>query len=156
VLPGDAVEVAGLLQGSGAERYLDGSNCGAFVTTPGPGAPGPLSLSGANLGGTQFNALTPGVLGALGPNNIGLFVRAYGKVTQRQTSEPKYFYIDDGSGLRDGTTTVVADNVVVRSSDAPSSYPEGSYLAVTGISSLFDAGGLRPQILPCSVEILAP
>lgn len=154
-LPGDSVEVAGLLQGSGAERYLDATNCGIFVTRPGPGAPDPMSFAAGNLGGTQFNALTPGVLGALGPNNIGLLVRVYGVITQRDPSN-QYFYIDEGSGLRDGTTTGVTDNIGVRISGDPSSYPEGSYIAVTGISSLFDAGGLRPRILPTGVEILRP
>jgi hypothetical protein len=135
---------------------MDGANCGVIKTTPGPGVPGSVVIPNASLGGVLFNSYTPGVVGGIGPNNIGLYVTAYGLVTQRQTTDPKCFYIDDGSGLLDGTTTGGVDNVGVRVVADPASYAAGSYVTVKGIVSCFDSSGLRPQILPVSVQISRP
>ncbi|MDO8587468.1 MAG: hypothetical protein Q7T82_10545, partial [Armatimonadota bacterium] len=142
VAAGDEVDVCGVMKGSEAERYVDATGCGIIKTTPGPGLPGAVVLPNASLGGAALNSYTPGVTGGMGPNNIGLYVTAYGAVTQRQTTDPKYCYIDDGSGLKDGTTTGGAENVGIRVIADPASYPEGCYVAVEGISSCFDSGGL--------------
>ncbi|MDO8587370.1 MAG: hypothetical protein Q7T82_10045 [Armatimonadota bacterium] len=156
VAPGNEVDVCGVMKGSGAERYMDGANCGVIATTPGPGLPETVSLPNTSIGGAEMNSYSPGVVGGIGPNNLGLYITAYGVVTQRQTTDPKCFYIDDGCGLRDGTTTGGAENVGVRVVADPASYPEGCYVAVTGISSCFDSGGLVRQILPVNVQILRP
>jgi hypothetical protein len=69
-------------------------------------------------------------------------------------------YVDDGSGLRDGTKTNGVDNVGVRVSANPSTYPAGCYVAVTGISSCFKDNGenIRRKLLPLTggVQILEP
>ncbi|MDO8588392.1 MAG: PKD domain-containing protein [Armatimonadota bacterium] len=153
--PGDAVDVCGVMCGSGLERYLDATGRPVFKAS-GPGGPDSVILGNASLGGANLNGYTPGVVGGLGPNNVGLLVTAYGKVTQRQTTDPKYFYIDDGCGLKDGTTTAGVENVGVRVLADPSGYAEGSYVAVTGISSCFDSGGLRRQILATEISVLQP
>lgn len=62
----------------------------------------PLAMSNRALGGRDLNQYTVGVVGGFGPNNIGLLVRTWGKVTWVDTAN-QYFYIDDGSGLKDGT-----------------------------------------------------
>jgi len=81
-------------------------------------------------------------------------VTVCGVVTQRQTIDSLYFYIDDGKGLLDGTTTVGVANVGVRVMADPNSLTTGSHVAVKGIASCFDSSGLRPQILPVSIQTL--
>jgi hypothetical protein len=147
VNPGDQVDVCGVIKGSGAERYLDGAGGGVMRTTPGPGGPRPVMMSSASLGGADLNPYTPGVMGAMGPNNIGLLVTLMGTVTQRDPSG-QYFYVDDGNGLLDGTQTAGVDNVGIRVKASPAFYAESSYVALTGISSCFsDAGQLKRQLL---------
>jgi hypothetical protein len=153
VTAGDQVDVCGVMKGSGSERYLDCSS-NPVMEAPGPGGPYPVAMSASTIGGMALNASTPGVVGGIGPNNIGLLVTAYGKVTQRQTIDPKYFYIDDGSGLKDGTATGGIENVGIRVIADPASYPEGSYVAATGVISCFTSSGLRPQMLPQTIQLL--
>lgn len=156
VAAGDQVDVAGFMQGSALERFIDCTGNGVIKTT-GPGGPYPVALAALSVGGVDLNTNTHGVAGGLGPNNIGLHVRACGKVTQVQTTTPKYFYIDDGSGLKDGTTTPATggvENVGVRVADPASFPPEGSYVAVKGVISCFSSSGRRPQILPREIQTL--
>ena len=63
-------------------------------------APAPLYLSANAIGGSALNQYTPGVSGGSGPNNIGLLIRTYGKVTFVDSAN-RYFYIVDGSARRD-------------------------------------------------------
>jgi len=113
-----------------------------------------VAISGESLGGVQLNSWAPGVTGGSGPNHLGLLVTVSGKVTQRQTTPPVHFYIDDGAGLKDGTLTGGIENVGIRIDADPSGYDEGSYVAVTGISSCFESSGLKPRILPTATSIL--
>ena len=154
VSAGDQVDVCGVIKGAGAERYLDGSGNGVIKAT-GPGGPYPMALGTAAIGGATLNSNTPGVVGGVGPNNIGLLVTVFGKVTQRQTTGSMYFYLDDGSGKKDNSTTTGADNVGVRIVADPTSYVAGSYVCVQGIVSCFSSSGLRPQILPVNIQPLA-
>ncbi|MDO8588701.1 MAG: glycoside hydrolase family 9 protein [Armatimonadota bacterium] len=148
VTPGNYVDVAGLMKGAGAERYIDCTGNVVTLTTPGPGVPPSVVMTNASVGGAALGTYAPAVVGAIGPHNIGSAATVYGRVTQRKTTDPKYFYIDDGCGIRDGTTTDGAENVGVRVIADPASYPADCYVAVTGIASCFDSGGLRPQMLP--------
>lgn len=152
---GNEVDVAGPMKGAGSERYLDATGNGVMVVSSGA-ASGPVAFSNATLGGRALNTYTPGVVNGLGVHNIGTYVTVYGKVTQRDPSS-QYFYVDDGSGIRDGTQTEGSDNMGVRIPADPGLYSVGSYLVVTGISSCFDSGGLRPLVLPTSIQtLLAP
>jgi hypothetical protein len=56
-----------------------------------------------SLGGSDFNASTPGVTGVPGLYNIGLLVRIAGSVSYSSVtdSNAKFFYLDDGSGATD-------------------------------------------------------
>ncbi|MDO8587371.1 MAG: hypothetical protein Q7T82_10050, partial [Armatimonadota bacterium] len=154
VTAGEEVDVCGVMRGSGSERYLDCTGNPVMTTSPGPGVPGPFAAASSALGGAELNSFTPGVVGGIGPNNIGSFVIAFGKVTQRKTSAPKYFYIDDGCAIGDGTDTGGVENVGMRIAGDPASYAEGSYVFVMGVVSCFDSAGLRPQILPTEIQIL--
>ncbi|MDO8587870.1 MAG: NBR1-Ig-like domain-containing protein [Armatimonadota bacterium] len=157
VAPGNEVDACGVMKGSGAERYVDTTGCGIIKTAPGPGLPNTVVLPNASVGGADLNAYTLGVDGGIGPNNIGLYVTACGRVTQRQSADPKYFYIDDGCGLIDGTQMAGVDNVGIRINADPAGYPQGAYVVVTGVSSVFsDAGQLKRQVLPSEVRVLAP
>jgi hypothetical protein len=152
---GQKVDVVGLMSGQGMERYLNPSGNAVKVTDAGPITIGPAALNNKAVGGANLNAYTPGVVGGTGPNNIGLLVRVFGKVTQRDPSL-QYFYIDDGCGLKDGTKTGTVDNVGIRIKTNPTNYASGSYVVVTGISS--PATGLRRQVLPLAggVQIVKP
>ncbi|MDO8588391.1 MAG: PKD domain-containing protein [Armatimonadota bacterium] len=154
VTTGDEVDVCGVMKGSGAERFLDAAGNAVIKTTPGPEAPAPIVLASSAVGGVDLNPLAPGVVAGVGPNNVGSLVRVFGKVTQRRTTDPKYFYIDDGCGLKDGTTTGGVENVGIRVIADPASYPTDSYVSVTGIISCFDASGLRPGALATSAQTL--
>ncbi|MDO8588416.1 MAG: hypothetical protein Q7T82_15420 [Armatimonadota bacterium] len=156
VTAGAYVDVAGLMKGAGAERYIDCTGNAVALTTPGPGVPSSVVMTNASVGGAALGTYAPAVVGAIGPYNIGSMVTVYGIVTQRKTTDPKYFYIDDGCGIRDGTTTDGAENVGVRIIADPAGYPVGAYLAGIGIASCFDSSGLRPQMLPVSARILYP
>ncbi|MEN6356765.1 MAG: hypothetical protein ABFD83_06740 [Armatimonadota bacterium] len=77
----------------------------------------PIAMNNRAIGGGALNAYTPGVQNGAGANNIGLLIKTWGKVTWVDTSN-EYFYIDDGSALKDGSTHidngVEKDNVGVR------------------------------------------
>lgn len=144
------------MAGTGAERYIDCTGNTANVTDPGPTSVNPVALNTAGIGGSRFDTHTPGVVSGAGVNNIGLLIKVFGKVTQRQTTAPKYFCVDDGKGLLDGTTTGGVPNVGVRITADPASYAQGSYVTVKGIVSCFNSGGIRPQIMSVDVQTLRP
>lgn len=150
---GQKVDVMGAIRGQASERYMDCTGYSVTVTDP---SPAPLHISAIgnlSLGGATLNGLAPGVLAAQGPNNLGLLIYAYGKVTQRDRSL-QFFYIDDGSGRSDGTQTetsvgVFEPSVGVRVKADPTNYAKGSYVGVTGISSCYtDAGVMKALVVP--------
>ena len=78
VLDGQEVDVVGSMKGANAERYIDCSGNAVSRNTPDPGVVWPIGMANASLGGVDLNVLTPGVEGAIGPNNIGLLAIRYG------------------------------------------------------------------------------
>lgn len=144
---GKLIDISGTLATSNGERKLTGASV-FTVSTPGP--PKPLAMACSAVGGCALNQYTPGVTNGVGPNNIGLLVRVWGRITAVDSSTGnKFFYIDDGSGLEDGT---FPDRKGLRVTwinlwNAPN--PQvGKYALVTGIVSCFQSGGrMCPQIL---------
>ncbi len=136
---GSRVTVAGV-----ASTTNDGERCinaSAAVRTA-SGSIAPLAMNNASLGGADWfydplrGTGQRGVVGGIGPCNIGLLVRTTGVVTEQTGSGIK---ISDGSG---------ADMAVsVPSSISP--VPVGSYVAITAISSCTKApdGSLHPLLL---------
>jgi hypothetical protein len=136
---GNRVTLTGLLATSGGERRLQAVEI-ASVTA---GTPlDPLVMGNRALGGTGLNAYTPGVAGAIGPNNVGLLVTVYGRVTGIADD---HFFIDDGAGLRESGSQTPG----VRVQAAPEGLRSGETVAVTGISSIQSAGSdYRRLLLP--------
>lgn len=130
--------------------------------------PTPLGMSNRDLGGGDFNVLTRGPVGGSGSNNVGLFVRAWGEVTELG---PGYFYIDDGASVTDGTAAAgvrvslagyqpcvpsVGDRVAITGLSGLGTYDEGHGLARTmRVSSCEDVTTIRPAGPPTGVAALA-
>ncbi len=137
VLPGDKVDIQGTIPtNASGERFISGTS----ITPSGEQTIiKPLLVSNMRIGGADwyYDSVTKagqqGIAGAIGLNNIGLLVTTAGRVTYSNTT---YFYIDDGSNLRDNSGHVgvkVLGTVPV----APGEDPVGKYVIVTGISSCF-------------------
>ncbi len=86
----------------------------------------PLAIRVADIGGCAVGESTPTIGNCKVTRNVGLLVRTWGRVI---TSGDSWFYIDDGSRVRDcrGNCGV---KVLARGK-----WPVGSFVAVTGISS---------------------
>ncbi|MBP6965696.1 MAG: hypothetical protein KBC96_14980 [Armatimonadetes bacterium] len=129
VSEGTEVRVAGTLGTSNGERQITASD--VFIASTGNQLPGPLG----NIERSLMIGLDP----------TGLLVRTWGKVTQVGDG---YLYIDDGSGLKDGTSTGAEENVGVRVICDPAGYSSGDKVEVTGISSCFQTpSGIARRIL---------
>jgi hypothetical protein len=147
---GDTVNVSGRMTRSGDERMIEATD--VTVTAHGP-AVAPLGLNQRLLGGGPHwvYAGPPargqvGVEGGSGVNNIGLLVRMWGRVTQVGDG---YLYLDDASGLKDGTLTGSTENRGVRIICVPGNYIPGDLYQVNGVSSCFrtPAGKVARRIL---------
>jgi len=108
ILSGQGVTLGGLATVTGqmvldnGERALLAASVSATSGVP-ENIPGPLLLPNRSLGGGDYFWHTNGencgqqrVTGASGLNNIGLLVRACGRVVERDAT---WFTIDDGSGV---------------------------------------------------------
>ena len=154
---GDAIGARGfMMTDADGERYL----LADWAESHGTGNVSVFAAGNASLGGVDWNYNTVtkagqrGVAPLRGANNVGLLARVWGKVTQRDMTDLAYFYIDDGSGLLDGTDTEGEANVGLRVMADPRPYAQGSYVLVTGISSCFyTSGSQQPRILPRTGEI---
>ncbi len=112
------VNVYGTLDSTGTQRAL----VAGYIEDLGTASPiSALGMIERTLGGAGFNASTPGISSGTGLYNVGMLVRVAGVVTFADTGDPqnKYFYIDDGSGLSDGSHAGV--KVLCGAIDPPSS-----------------------------------
>lgn len=146
--PGSRVTIVGTLASTGGERRIE-------PVLERWGTPGaevrPYFMLTRSLGGSDLNSHSPGIPGSYGPNNIGLLVKIYGTVKNVGSN---YYYLDDGAGLKDGTTTDSEDNVGVRVMAPPGSLATNDRIPLVGISSVFLDGSqpLRALIPPgCSM-----
>jgi hypothetical protein len=130
VAPGDEVDICGVMKGAGAERYMDCTGNPVMTTSPGPGGPYPVAMPATALGGIALNGYTPGVDGGLGPNNIGLLVTVFGRVTVTGSG---FFYLDDGSGVIDPRVDPYKGLKVIDAAHSPGA---DEYWMVTGISTV--------------------
>jgi hypothetical protein len=142
---GQKVDVGGTLQTIGSERRI-GSACATITVASGTAQP--VDLANWAVGGQNWlydsgtGAGQRGCANSLGLNNIGLLVTTCGKVGQIGAG---YLYLDDGSGLLDGTTTSGQPNRGIRIVCNPAGFAVNQYLGATGLSSFFISG---PNMLP--------
>lgn len=150
VTEGKRVMVRGMLRTVNREREIAAET----VTQGGVvGQVQPLAMNIPALGGGAFS-LQEGILGSFGLNNIGMLVKIAGNVTQVGTD---YFYIDDGSGIQDGTLTGTTPNIGVRVAWPGMGLSSDQFLAVVGISSGFiNDGNFLRCILPRRTSDIQP
>ena len=127
---GDIVGVGGVLKlDPNDERRIDG----VVALTGATASVLPVSMTNASVGGGPWlYSASPakgqsGITGAAGLSNIGLLVKAWGRVSAIDATS---FAISDGSGV----------DVVVSVPSGLSVPPGGCYVAVTGISSCRKVG----------------
>lgn len=151
LIPGDRIWLVGNMTTIDGERAIINA-IPAFLFH---GQPiDPLAMIGRSLGGSDPGSQIEAVFGARGLGNVGLLVRVAGRVGQTDPSG-SYFYLDDGSGLLDGTLTGGAANAGVRVGGDGRDYTPAERLVVTGISSCFkdDAGRLQRRLRPISIRV---
>ena len=131
--------------------------CGAVAAV----VPDPLVMTNKMVGGGKFNDYTPGVADGKGLHNIGLLIQTSGKVVAGSTNTTdKYFYINDGSDLKDGLGVVVGlrvsyANLATGKSITPPA--DNTYVVITGISSTTDLSGrIIPTLRPREQTDIAP
>ena len=93
---GSLVTVTGTIHTGAGVRIIDNPT----VAVTGSTTVRPVALINKSVGGSSFNADTPGVTGGIGLNNISLLIQTWGRVTYVGID---YFYLDDGSALLDGS-----------------------------------------------------
>ena len=98
----------------------------------------PLSISGRQLGGTDYGLYQKGVYKGYGLNNLGLLARCAGRITYTDFT---CFYLDDGSRLRDGSGHTGVR--VIWNEDKPD---VGTFVVVTGISGCFIPDGTSRRV----------
>lgn len=139
---GQTVAVQGFVTYEGGEKILN-----AVATSLGGNGtiPRPLAMPNESMGGDSMP-------GAVGLTNTGLLVTIWGRVTDRGTDELglDYFYVDDGSGVWDGTYLPDGSRRLGVRVSISYVYPEiGSYVRVTGVSSVQVINGApRRRLLP--------
>lgn len=157
LVDGDRASIYGsVLTTSAGERYISATT----VTRAGSAMVSPIGMGNKAIGGADwlFNSEIGcgqrGVVDPHGPNNIGMLVRTTGRVTY---SKSGVLYIDDGSGLLDGS-----GNRGVRVSASGLALPPiDSFVRVTGISTCYAGSDtrLRRQLLvrhQSDIAILEP
>lgn len=149
VTPGTKITVYGTLATYQGERIIKA----AIISPEGAGNIAPVGMSNKRIGGGDW-AYDPalktgqmGITGASGLNNIGLLVTVWGKVTY---SESGFFYIDDGSGIKDGSGHT---GIKVYGSVPTTGNPVDKWVKITGISSCEKLGANLIRIIrPCDAD----
>lgn len=136
---GDRLSVAGKVGTYNNEKYL---NEPAVELHESGLTVAPLAIRTDALGGVGWGAgCAVGITGAAGLHNLGLLVRTFGRVTYAY-STGKYFYLDDGARVYDGTSSG-RYGIRVYYGEAAGSFTcpsAGDYVIVTGISGLRKIG----------------
>jgi hypothetical protein len=131
--PGQTARIFGYVKtNADGERTIDASWA---MADGGAATIKPLLMTNKALGGSDMAAPNgqKGVVGGTGLNNIGLLVRAAGKVVERDPAPtPAWFKINDGSN-------VMLKVIVPAGGSAPGL---NTFAAVTGVSSCYKSAGL--------------
>ena len=127
------------------ERFVNATTAVQSAPPNHIGTVTPLCMNNKAIGGGTFGsqegiwewAVTQNqLIPTVGLNNIGLLVKVYGQVT---VSDPtgSFFYIDDGSDLRDGMLIDDKEAVGVPVYCEGAMYSNGQFLTVIGVSSCY-------------------
>lgn len=135
LVDGDVVEVLGRLTTLNGERCIRGAT---LTRTSHRDPLAPLGLLNRDVGGTPLGQKS-GVDGGRGLNNLSLLTTVWGKVRSVGWT---YFYIDDGSGLYDGSG-LDGLKIVCGSMLKPA---RGKFVRITGISSCEQPAGASVTI----------
>lgn len=138
VSEGDLVNVYGTLSTINGERAIISPT--VEVIGSGCAVPKPKSMPNRNVGGEPLGSYVAGVLGGSGPNNLGMLITTWGRVTNVD-STAKTFSIDDGSGRQTLGIPGLRVHCGGRAGGTNLILPEiGDYVLVTGISTSFSSG----------------
>gem|GEM_PF-1865318 len=122
--------------------------------------PKPIGISNKSIMGGASD-VQPGRTGGTGLNNLGMLVHVWG-TTSVQTNwyvdydGRYYFYIDDGSGLMDGTSTDGVPNIGIRVYFAVTAPMLGDACSVTGILTTQSVNGTTIPIILSDEVLTAP
>ena len=120
------MRVTGTLLVEDGEALIDATDVQVLIPAGVP--PSPCALSNGALGGTGFG-VQPAVGPGVGLNNVGLWIRAWGKIVGGDRTT--FIMIDDGSGrTTDGLPGVMCYLPVGQT--VP---PEAEYAIATGVSA---------------------
>ena len=157
---GGAWTVHGVTATVDGERVIDARDGSLAQTSAEPTAPGPMGMSNKSSGGAEYGmqgaVVDDAASGrmAVGLNNVGHYVKIVGKVTAvfETGFYDGYFYVDDGSGLDDGSgSTGVrcrAWPMYWSASHLPDILPFlGDYVAVTGVMGVTQITGVNARFL---------
>ncbi|MCE5323841.1 TIGR03790 family protein [bacterium] len=139
VMEGDVVTVVGNLATISGERSIEATSVEILESQTKEAKP--FGMPNKSVGGSDINEYTLGVTDGCGLRNIGILIRTWGTVTYVGDYQEDFFYIDDGSGLEDGSG-YDGIRVVSRSLSKP---VYGQKVCVTGVSS---CKHLNTKIIP--------
>ena len=139
----DVVNIEGDLTTESGERSISATSVAVVhqLLTPLK----PFAMPNGALGGGDLTPDTKGVTGGVGARNVGLLVTTWGRVTYVGGADEEFFYIDDGSGLEDGSGHVGV-KVGCRDLEKPQL---GWLVTVTGLSACEELGD-------CVIRLLKP
>jgi hypothetical protein len=129
VQEGNTVTVVGDLVTDCGERSINATS--ADMIDSQPSEVKPFGMPNRSVGGSDVNEYTKGVTGGIGLRNVGVLIKSWGVVTYVGNEAECFFYIDDGSGLCDGSGHDGL-RVECRGLSKPAM---GSTICVTGLSS---------------------
>ncbi len=122
----------GLATNSDGERVIE---LGHILSEADATPPRPLGMATRSVGGSQSVGLQIGCLDAAGPNNIGLDVRVWGRITAI-SPDSTWLTIDDGAGRPSGLGPI---GLAVSGQISAGTRQVGDIISVTGSSSMFGA-----------------
>ncbi len=143
---GSAVKVQGVVSTVNGEKVVDATSGYVNVISSGEPVPLPLGMQNRSIAGGAFGEQAAVVDDAgsstmsLGCNDVGLLVKTSGRVTSVVSTSTfeGYFYIDDGTGLNDGSGNLgVRCRPSANANGSIAALPTtGSYVVVTGVSGV--------------------
>jgi len=153
VTPGARAAIQGTIDTVSGERVIQANS---VITVSGDPID-PLAMSNrASGGGTYFNQgavvdQAPGVM-SVGTSSIGLLVTIFGKVTYVNDTGDwfGYFYVDDGSGISDGSGKIgIKCRPWLNSETGIMDFlpTEGDYVAVTGVLGVQKIAGVNARYM---------